>query len=325
MPQMRSSLYDRRRDPLEEHNREINPIPLRSYMEPISDQKKKIPYEKPTLHPLRVSQMSPRMTQAKAVDELMTLRRKWALITGAAAGIGRAIAYRFAEAGANLDLVDLDYESLDTLEKKIAPFGRKLRIHRADLSKKEEQDRLWEKLEGDAPDILVNNAGIYPFKKFLDVDEDFYNHVIATNLDSVYWMCQKMIRKRRKLGGVIINLGSIEALIPFKEDLAHYSLSKAGVIALTRALAKEHGKHGFRINALVPGGIITRGTKKAARGIMRLQLNLIKSGIEFRQRLPIGRFGQPDEVACMALVLASDISSYVHGAVIPVDGGFLSA
>jgi len=171
----------------------------------------------------------------------------------------------------------------------------------------------------------VNNAGIYPFKEFLDVDESFYKKVIETNLDSVYWMCQNMINRRLKLGGVIVNVGSIEALVAFKDGLAHYSMSKAGVIALTRALAKEHGKHGFRINAIVPGGIITPGTKsKAAQGILRFDFGLIKTGIEFKWRLPIGRLGQPDEIACMDLVLASDLSSYVHGAAIPVDGGFLA-
>jgi NAD(P)-dependent dehydrogenase (short-subunit alcohol dehydrogenase family) len=139
-------------------------------------------------------------------------------------------------------------------------------------------------------------------------------------------MCQWMIRERKKKGGVIINVGSIEAVMPFKEDLAHYSVSKAGVIALTRALAKEHGKHGFRVNAIVPGGIITQGTKNVAKeGIKRLNFGLVKTGFAFSQRLPMGRFGQADEVGCMALVLASDISRYVHGATIPVDGGFLSA
>jgi len=266
------------------------------------------------------------MATLRSLPELISLRGKRALITGAAAGIGKAIAYRFAEAGADLELVDIDTERLAATKEELARFGTEVNIHQTDISKREDRDELWEKLSGDGPDILVNNAGIYPFKEFLDVDESFYKRVIETNLDSVYWMCQKMIGKRLKLGGVIINVGSIEALVAFKEDLAHYSVSKAGVIALTRALAKEHGKHGFRINAIVPGGIITRGTKsKAAKGIFSFDFGLIKTGIEFKWRLPIGRLGQPDEVACMTLVLASDLSSYVHGAAIPVDGGFLAA
>jgi NAD(P)-dependent dehydrogenase (short-subunit alcohol dehydrogenase family) len=265
------------------------------------------------------------MTSLRALPDLISLGGKRALITGSAAGIGKAIAYRFAEAGADLELVDIDNERLAAVKKELESFGIEVNTHQTDISSKEERDRLWEELSGPGPDILVNNAGIYPFKEFLEVDESFYKRVIETNLDSVYWMCQKMISKRLKLGGVIVNVGSIEAIVAFKEDLAHYSVSKAGVIALTRALAKEHGKHGFRINAVVPGGIITRGTKRAAKGILRFNLGLIRTGIEFKHRLPIGRFGQPDEVACMVLILASDVSSYVHGAAIPVDGGFLAA
>ena len=264
------------------------------------------------------------MATLRALPELLSLKGRQALITGAAAGIGKAIAYRFAEAGANLEVVDIDSKRLAAVKKELESFGTEVNTHKTDISSKEERDTLWEELSGPGPDILVNNAGIYPFKEFLDVDESFYKRVIETNLDSVYWMCQNMISRRLKLGGVIVNVGSIEALVAFKEDLAHYSMSKAGVIALTRALAKEHGKHGFRINAVVPGGIITRGTKRAAKGIFRFNLGLIRTGIQFKQRLPIGRFGQPDEVARMVLILASDISSYVHGAAIPVDGGFLA-
>lgn len=134
-----------------------------------------------------------------------------------------------------------------------------------------------------------------------------------------------MIGRRLKLGGIIINIGSIEAIIPFAENLVPYNVSKAGVIAMTRALAREYGKNGFRINAIIPGGIVTPGTKAVAKEITQFNVGLIKTGVQFRMRLPLCRGGQPDEAACIALVLASDLSSYVHGALIPVDGGFLSA
>ena len=134
-----------------------------------------------------------------------------------------------------------------------------------------------------------------------------------------------MIKRRLKNGGIIINIGSIEAIMPFVEVLASYTVSKAGVIALTRALAKDYGKDGFRINAIIPGGIITPGTKAVAREITQLHLDLLRTGVLFSIRLPLKRGGQPDEVARVALVLASDSSSYIHGALIPVDGGFLSA
>ncbi|HHH42174.1 MAG TPA: SDR family oxidoreductase [Chloroflexi bacterium] len=265
------------------------------------------------------------MANPPPLDQLVSLRGKHALITGAAAGIGRAIAYRFAEAGADLEIVDIDEGGLTALQDELAPFGTEIRVHVVDLSRKEEIDRLWESLDGRGPEILVNNAGVYPFKRFLEVDEGFYRRVMRINLEAVYWMCQHMVRRRKRHGGVIVNVGSIEAVLPFKEDLAHYSVSKAGVIALTRALAKEHGKHGFRVNAVVPGGIVTQGTKAAAKGLLRLRLGLLKAGVEFRQRLPMRRLGRADEVARMVLVLASDLSSYVHGVAIPVDGGFLSA
>jgi NAD(P)-dependent dehydrogenase (short-subunit alcohol dehydrogenase family) len=265
------------------------------------------------------------MTKLDSLEQLISLRGKRALITGAAGGIGQAIAARFAEAGADLELVDRDAIGLARTADELSCFGVAVHTHVVDLSRKEQIDALWDGLDGDGPDILVNNAGIYPFRQFTDADEAFVRQVMEINLFSVSWMCQRMICLRRKLGGMIINVGSIEAVLPFKEDLAHYSVSKAGVIALTRALAKEHARHGFRVNAILPGGIVTPGTKAAAKEVLHFRFGLLKTGIEFMQRLPVGRAGQPDEVARMALVLASDLATYVHGAAIPVDGGFLAA
>lgn len=258
------------------------------------------------------------------IEQLISLRGKRALITGAAGGIGQAIARRYAEAGAELELVDIDAAALERTAAELASFTD-VNSHVIDLACKEQIDALWDDLAGHEPDILVNNAGIYPFREFADADEAFVRRVMEINLFSVSWMCRHMICRRGKRGGVIINMGSIEAVLPFKEDLAHYSVSKAGVIALTRALAKEHARHGFRVNAILPGGIITPGTKAAAKEVLHFRFDLIKTGYEFMQRLPIGRVGQPDEVARIALVLASDMASYVHGAAIPVDGGFLAA
>ena len=265
------------------------------------------------------------MNERKPIADLISLGGRRALITGGAAGIGRAIALRFAEAGARLELVDIDAKRLALIRDEITATGAEVATHVVDLSDIANIDRLWESFGGDSPDILVNNAGIYESKHFLDVNEAFYRRTMDLNLSAVYWMCQRMIGMRGKRGGVIINLGSIEAVMPFKADLAHYSVSKAGVSALTRALAREHARHGFRINAILPGGIVTEGTRAVARGLLRLELGLIKTGIDFSQRLPAARLGQPDEIARMALVLASDLASYVHGAAIPVDGGFLAA
>ena len=260
----------------------------------------------------------------RSLAELISLDGRRAIITGAASGIGRAMALRFAEAGAGLVLVDVDMEGLRSLEAELEGVTSP-ELHRVDLSDKSEIDQFWESQEGGPPDTLVNNAGIYPFKDFLELDEEFLKRVMDINFNSVLWMSQQMIRRRIDQGGVIVNVASIEALLPLMKDLSHYGASKAGVIALTRGLAKDFGRKGFRVNVLVPGGILTRGTKGVAKSIAKLNLGLIKSGLEFQQRLPLGRLGKPDEVALMAVVLASDLSSYVQGALIPVDGGFLSS
>jgi NAD(P)-dependent dehydrogenase (short-subunit alcohol dehydrogenase family) len=264
-------------------------------------------------------------TGVPPISELVSLEEKRALITGSAAGIGEAMAHRFAEAGADLELVDLNEKGLSTVKEELESYNRNVSIHKVDLSKKQEIDDLWLGLKGKEPDILVNNAGIYPTRPFLKVDQAFYEKVKDDNLNSVFSMSQHKIGSRLKKGGVIINIGSIEAIMPLKEGLSHYDISKAGIMVFSRALASEYSKHGFRINVLVPGGIWTSGTKNLAKEAMKFKFNVVKSGIEYNMRTPLGRMGKPDEIARMALVLASDLSSYVNGTLIAVDGGFLSA
>lgn len=265
-----------------------------------------------------------------SLEQLISMKGKTVLVTGAASGIGKAIAIRYAEAGATLHLVDLSEKGLKEVQASLTKNGAQVEYHVVDLSNKRQIDVLWEQFHQNAPDILINNAGIYPFRNFVDVEEEYFRKVMDVNLSSVYWMCQHMIRLRLKAkkGGIIINMGSIEALLPFKDDLSHYSISKAGVIALTRALAREHARHGFRVNAILPGGIVTEGTKSVAKEILSFRsfrLGLLKTGLEFAMRLPAGRAGRPDEVARVAFFLGSELASYMHGAVVPVDGGFLSA
>jgi len=264
-------------------------------------------------------------TDFPPLSKLISLKGKKALITGSGAGIGKAIAHRFAEAEADLELVDVNEKSLISAKEELERFEVEVNTHKVDLSKREEIDGLWKELQQKEPDILVNNAGIYPTKSFLEVDEAFLKKVMDINLNSTFWMCQNMIRSRLKKGGIIINVGSIEAIMPFKEELCHYDISKAGIMVLSRALASEYAKKGFRINVLVPGGIWTSGAKKLAKEALHLKFKIVKSGFEYNMRTPLGRLGKPDEVARIALVLASDLSSYVNGTLVVVDGGFLSA
>ena len=261
----------------------------------------------------------------RSLAGLVDLTGKTAVVTGAAAGIGRAIAQRLAEAGANLILIDRDEAGLEGARESLDECGGSVSIKVLDLSDTDAIEAFWAEVDPPGPDILVNNAGVFPGRAFDRVDEEFYDGVFAVNLDAVFWMCQGLIKRRGRRGGVIVNIGSIEAVLPFKEDLAVYSVSKAGVIALTRALAREHARHGFRANVVLPGGIVTPGTKGVATDVLRGRFGLVKTGYDFLQRLPLGRMGEPDEVARVVLFLASDLASYMHGAVVPVDGGFLSA
>ena len=250
------------------------------------------------------------------------------LITGASSGIGRSMAMTFAAAGAQLVLLDVDAAGLASACQVPEIAARSaVDTHVLDLGDKREVDAFWQGLPVDRrPDTLINNAGVYPMRRFLDVDAPFLDRVMSVNLESLFWMCQGFIRARGASGGVIVNVSSIEAVSAFKTDMVPYIASKAGVLGFTRALAKEFGPKGFRINALVPGAIRTPGTASVARRVVTEgKLGLMKTGWDFMQRLPLGRFGQPEEVAGVALFLASDLASYVHGAAIPVDGGFLSS
>ncbi len=259
--------------------------------------------------------------------ELISLRGKTAVVTGAAAGMGAAIARRFAEAGAQLHLLDVDAGALEQVQEELADQGTTVTGHVIDLVEKAQIDQFWADLDGQTPDILVNNAGIFPFRDFLETDEPFVERVMNINLMAAYWMCQHFARRHLasdKKDGAIVNISSIEAQLPFKEDLAHYTIGKAGVISLTRALSRDYGSKGIRANVVLPGAINTPGTQNARKEILR-KPGLLKDGIYFQRRLSLGRWGEADEVARIVLVLASELSSYMNGAIVPVDGGFLSS
>lgn len=250
------------------------------------------------------------------------------LVSGAAAGIGRATALLFAAAGADVLLVDRDEAGIEKVADEIRSLGKAAHALPVDLSDARAIDALWARIDDEnlLPDTLVNNAGVYPFRDFLEIDPEFLRTVSAVNMESPLWMCQHLIRRRQRMGGVIVNVSSIEALLPFTEHMAAYSMSKAGVIALTRALARDYGKRRFRINAILPGAIRTPGTQQLMRdAILRGQVRKVRTGINFQSRLPAGHWGRPEDVARVAVFLASDLASYIHGAMIPVDGGFLSA
>jgi NAD(P)-dependent dehydrogenase (short-subunit alcohol dehydrogenase family) len=257
------------------------------------------------------------------LSEMLSFKGKTVLVTGAASGIGQAITKRFDEGGANLILLDINEKGLtktvNGLERKNSHI-----THRIDLSNIDEIDNFWNNIQV-LPDILINNAGIYPEQDFLKLSQKDFEKTFRINLESTAWMCKNFINLRGKAGGIIINTSSIEAILPFKRDMIPYSLSKSAVISLTKSLTKDYSKDGFRVNTILPGAIRTPGTESfAKKAVKNFRFDLIGTGITFAQRLPIGRWGRPDEVAKAVIFLSSDLASYVQGDSLSVDGGFLS-
>lgn len=160
----------------------------------------------------------------------LDLSRRRVLISGASAGIGRAMAMAFADAGAQLVLLDVNESGLASVCRELEGGGcAPVRRHTIDLGNKEEVDAFWDESQAHGPiDTLVNNAGIYPMRKFLEVDEPQFERVMQVNLESLFWMCQGFIRTRGAGGGVIINVSSIEAVSAFKSQMVSYATSKAG-------------------------------------------------------------------------------------------------
>jgi NAD(P)-dependent dehydrogenase (short-subunit alcohol dehydrogenase family) len=254
----------------------------------------------------------------------VSLKGKMTLVTGAASGIGKAVSWRFADSGSDLMLVDIDEKGLKKVKDDLASFNIKIQTFAADLSNKTIIDNLWNNLNGIIPEILVNNSGIYPSKNYLEIDQGFYDRVLDVNLASVFWMCQNFIKARKNQGGIIVNTSSIEAVVPFKDEMAHYSVSKSGVYALTRSLAHDYGRKGFRVNGVIPGVVRTPGIDNQIKmAVRKMDLNLFKTGLNYKSRLALGRLGKPDEIAKVILFLCSDLASYVQGVMVPVDGGFL--
>lgn len=268
------------------------------------------------------------MGAMRMTKDLVSLAGRRVLITGAASGIGKAIALRFADAGADLILLDVDPIGVAQTAEEVSALAGSVLTHVVDLADKAQIDIYWQRFGSGpgVPDTLINNAGAYPMRDYLEVDSDFLERALRVNLEATLWMCQAFITARGKHGGIIVNVSSVEALASVRDDLIPSSVGKAGVLALTRALARSYGKRGFRVNALIPGAIHTQGAQRVRSGAMRhLDSDMMKAGAHADARVAMGRWGDVDDVARAALFLASDLASYVQGSILPVDGGSLSS
>lgn len=222
---------------------------------------------------------------------------------------------------------DLDFEWGERTAGQIRARGGNARAIRADASSTHDATRMVEATVAafGRIDILVNNAGIYPIVPFLQVHQDLWDRVLDLNLKGTFF-CSKaaaaeMIKQGH--GGKIINLSSIDGIHP-SGSAAHYSASKGGIIMLTKALALELATHKILVNAVAPGSIITPGTDAVREGLSRTMGISPETILQnFLPRIPLQRMGQPDDIAKVALFLASSASDYITGEVIVADGGFL--
>jgi len=241
------------------------------------------------------------------------LQGKTAIVTGAARGIGRAIALCFAREGANIAFTDLRLDdNTASLEKEISGLGVKGKAFASDASKFDETEQIVNLIveEFGTVDVLINNAGITMDTLLMRMTEQQWDTVINVNLKSVFNFTksvQKIMLKNRK--GSIVNLSSVVG-VHGNAGQANYSASKAGIIGFTKSIALELGSRNIRCNAVAPGFIITEMTAK-------LSEEQRKAWEEF---IPMKRGGTPEEVANVCLFLASDLSSYVSGQVISICG-----
>jgi len=246
--------------------------------------------------------------------EIKMLKGKTALITGASRGIGSAIAKKFAQQGANIAIVDVgNMENAKIVKEEIETFGVQCKVYVCDISDFAKTKELVDQVIIDfgGIDILVNNAGITRDGLILSMKEEDFTKVIQINLTGAFNMIKHTYSHfMKKRSGRIINISSVVGLTG-NAGQSNYSSAKAGLIGLTKSVAKELGGRNVLCNAIAPGFIQTDMTGKLNDKVKE----------SFMTMIPLKRQGMPDDIANVALFLASDLSSYVTGEVIRVDGG----
>lgn len=259
------------------------------------------------------------------LTKLLSLTNKTVLITGGAQGIGKAIAMRYAEAGASIQLLDIHESKLAATAAELAErYGTTVTSFIVDLSDSKAIEAFW-KSNHITPDILINNAGIFSSKNLDDITDRDYDMMMNVNTRSVMIMCREMIKRRKHNPGTIINISSIEAIRGMTPGTMLYGMSKAALLAVTRALVKDYAKKGWKINTILPGGVSTPGaTAMGMTALKHFDLSIITTGIKFSMRMPTKGMGKPDDIARAALWLGTPMSDYMNGAEVAVDGGFLA-
>jgi len=257
---------------------------------------------------------------------LFDLKGRTAIVTGAARGIGRAIALRLADAGASVVVCDLNQEATETVAGEIKSRGGKAIGQRADVSASSDIERLVDAAVAafGSVDILVNNAALRGWSTWDTLTQEDWDRFMAVNERGVFFMSQAVAKRMiaAKRGGAIVNLASTAAAHPVRWKV-DYNTAKAGVAMMTKSLAVELGPHMIRVNAVGPGGTNTPGGAGSIPSSFSPEM-LRKMGEDWQKRMamPVGIL-DPDEIARAVLFLSCDASRYVTGQVLFVDGGYL--
>ena len=250
----------------------------------------------------------------------MNFKNRVAIVTGAASGIGHATAIQLAKKNADVIIADLDIERAKELENFLKDnYNGKFQAKKLDVSKKDQVNEFVSEVITDFNkiDILIHCAGIVYFGiDFLELKEEDWDHVINVNLKGTFLIGQRIMKEmKKKKYGRIINIGSIAGEVGSVPSGANYAASKGGVHALTKTMAKYGAKYNITANCIAPGQINTRMTSICNEEERKI----------FTNKIPLGRFGEPEEVASAILYFASNEASFITGAVLDVGGGILMA
>ncbi len=259
-------------------------------------------------------------------SEVFDVKGKSVAVTGGAMGIGYGIAKRFVEAGARVLIVDVNEKAARAAAERLgteaaAPLAVDIASDEAGAALVAGCVKAFGSL-----DVLVNNAGIFPTVPMLKMTPEQFDRVYRINLRGLALASQSAALQMIKQGhgGTIINIGSVDSLHPSMVGLAAYDASKGGVLMFTRSLALELAPSRIRVNAILPGGVETEGTARPLEGSGMTEAQAREFKAQFvKARVPLGRMGVPDDIAKVALFLASPAADYITGASLTVDGGML--